>query len=486
MKVKKLRGIAAAVAALIAVLPCAAMPVFAHPVPAYEYGITGSGVFTRDENSVLAVESEKLIFDIKDFPENSYATSTEYKSTITAEYKFVNTSNQTVHTSMAFPVGNTRRYVNEPIYNFTPVITVDGEQIEAQTRHTYGGYAQCRDYAEGVAEILDGWYEDDFYKPDTPVTAYNVKIDTSGYDDTLRVRGKVHYSDNMRYLAPGYYDGNIELFYYQNDTVVEQTIYVFGDSSDFYVEWQVEQQHFNRHIGPWYTKIDLPVEVTQVKNSDGTPLNTTLKELILSERQEGSVVSEQDYYNAIAINFLDNSDGSSRRSFVGDDQFCLWYTYDVEVEPNGSFVNSVTAPVYPTVLYGYDPYVYDYEYYLSPAKGWADFGKLEIEIKSDAYVISGALLEGAEYSDGSYKVTLDGLPDGELSFRLCSVEEPGPSRGSAMVAMLIAVIMRLFTGVFGVLVIPIVCVLLLILIVGITLLIVFLVRRKKKKNFESK
>ena len=496
MKVKRLRGIAAAVAALIAVLPCAAMPVFANSAPAYEYGVTGSGVLTRNENSVLAVESEKLVFDIKDYPEPHNQSAINYKSTVTAEYKFVNTSAQTVHTSMAFPVGNMPYYISENAERIAPVITVDGEQIEAQTRHTYGGYWRYSDYTEGVAEISDEWYEDDFYKPDTPVTAYSVMIDTSGYDDTLRVRGKVQTSQKTRFLASGYSEDNISLYYYQSDTVQERldgdnyTIYVLGDRAAFSVEWKVEQQHYNKRVGAWYSKIDLPVEVTQVKNSDGTPLQTTLKDLILSKQHSDSLVSEQDYYNGIVKNCLNQSGsayaGYNSDLYAGDDQFCLWYTYDVEVEPYGSFVNSVTAPVYPTIEYGYEPYVYDYEYYLSPAKGWADFGKLEIEVKSDCYIIGGALLEGAEYSDGSYKVTLDGLPDGELSFRLCSVEEPGPSRGSAMVAMLIAVIVRLFTGVFGVLVIPIVCVLLLILIVGITLLIVFLVRRKKKRNFESK
>ncbi|MDE7075692.1 MAG: hypothetical protein K2O62_00025, partial [Clostridia bacterium] len=64
---KGLRKFLSAVALLAAALPCAVSPVLANSAPRWEHGETAAGTIVRNENSVLAVESEKLTFDICDF-----------------------------------------------------------------------------------------------------------------------------------------------------------------------------------------------------------------------------------------------------------------------------------------------------------------------------------------------------------------------------------------------------------------------------------
>lgn len=446
---KNLKRIAAAIAALIVVIPCAATPVFANSGPAWEYGVTGTGVTVRNEDSVLAVESERLIFDIKDFPPLYPAEPVEYKSTVTAEYRFKNTSENTVHTSMAFPLGNVPDYLNSccppPGIQtaqdvIAPVITVDGVEVETQIRHTYGNYLYYDGFDEGVPKILDDWYKDDFFKPDTPVKAYTVKVDRDNYSDIVATCNVTADESKARYLCGNGYGNRMNFYYYETSFTFEDLVecgqyvfYVLGDESAISFDWKV-QEEFSRFGKVGRRDVDLPVEVKEITDNAGQLKYPTLKDLILSGRVAGSAVSEMDYYNGIAQEYLRTSEGDAyggdlRSLPKTDAAFCVWYTYEVEAQPNASFVNTVTAPLYPNIHTEYSPYVYEYEYYLSPAKEWASFGKLTIEINANGYFLFHSLPVdisdgGFSTSDGTYVATFDSLPDEELTFRLCSEENP--------------------------------------------------------------
>ena len=165
-----------------------------------------------------------------------------------------------------------------------------------------------------------------------------------------------------------------------------------------------------------YKEVNVPYTVTV--NSV-----TTLKGLILSERPEDSVISEVDYYNAVARSLYDDKyAGYLTRLEFDADEALVWYTYDVEVAPNGSIINKITAPIFPTTYYHYDPYVYEYEYYLSPAAKWASFGKLEVQINSDYYMVNPP--KGFTKCEGGYRAEFSSLPKGELTFKMSTVEKP--------------------------------------------------------------
>lgn len=443
--------IISAVVALCAALPCAVFPVFANSGKYYEQGVTGSGTIVRNEQSVLAVESEKLTFNIPDFPEYGISMP-DYKASVTAEYNFVNTSDSTVTTSMAFPIG-----VNPKFYGDSrePEIKVNGEAVTVQTRHTMGYY---RNFADSVKDIYDDYYSDDFYTPDMAVTHYKMTIEmpSSGY----RLIGNVTCGDGARFIT--WLGTNEEIDKYLDKGTNVLDFYVVGDTADFNCDWHFEK--WKKHLFSSGEYVYTSATFTMSETVE----TTTLKDLILSYRPQESAVSEMDWYNGYVSGF-------GKRKYVsecdlashGDSNFLAWYTYDVEVEPNGRFTNTVTAPLLPSVDYAYSPAVYDYEYFLSPAESWQSFGKLEIVINTDYYFIAQSL--AFEECEGGYVAEFDSLPEDELTFSLCSVADPSKSRvGVNLTGFTIFVLVL-----FSIVALELIC--------AVIVAIVYLVKSRKKK-----
>ncbi len=428
--------IIAAVVALCAALPCAVSPVFANSGPQREHGVTASGAIVQGEKSALAVESEKLIFDIKDFPE--YGKADKYQSTVTAEYKFVNTSENTVTTSMAFPLGRHPDYFDySGVKAFSPEITVDGEDAEVETRHTYGNYDS---FAECVKLISDEWYSDDFYNVDLPVTEYSVSMNFSDYDYAYAVGEVTCDGTKARYFGNDYDLGEMRYYFEKTTQTVtpyakksdgRQYFYVLGDDSAFFCEWHAEVWSRNG-----YKRVDLPVAVKKTRE-------ITLKEMVLGLRDDKSAVSDIDFYNGVVRQFEDDACVLPEyRQYFGDENFLIWYTYDVQVEPNGSIVNTVTSPIFPTIDYFYTPNVFGYEYLLSPAAEWQSFGTLEIVINTHYYVTETSV--GFDKTEEGYVATLDGLPSKELSFSLCTDPDPEYHKNVFGIAVITIALVFLF------------------------------------------
>lgn len=411
----------------VCAVPCAVSPVFANSGHRYEYGVSGAGVLTPNENSVLAVESEKLTFDIVDFPKYGNSLS-GYKSTVTAEYNFVNTSDSTVITSMAFPIG-----VNQSYYNDLrePDIKVNGNAVTVQTRHTAGHY---RNFADSVQGIYDDYYSDDFYTPDMEVTHYKMEIDVPS--DGYMLIGEVNCGDGARFITWLGTENSIDKYLDKGTNNLD--VYVVGDTAEFNCVWHFEKWKKHLFSGGEYVKTDVTFPIRE------TVETTTLKDLILSYRPQDSAVSEMDWYNGYVSGFgkrkyISECDLAARGAY----SFLAWYTYDVQVEPNGRFTNTVTVPLLPSENGNYSPSVYDYEYYLSPAQSWKSFGKLEIEINTDYYVTARSL--AFEESDGGYVAAFDGLPEGELTFSLCSVAEPSKHRVGVDLTAFVVVVLVLIS-----------------------------------------
>lgn len=452
-----------AVAALIVALPCAASPVLANSAPKWETGETASGAIVRNEDSVLAVESEKLTFDLWDFPLRYNEEKTEYKSTVTAEYKFVNTSANTVHTSMAFPNLIKESYLKSG-QDFSPVITVDGNEVECEVRHTRGRY---RDFDDDVKLISDEYYADSFYNPDLLVTKYKVSVNRPADYDMVYLKGEVSINGKVRYIGSMYYyfdfSDSGDTYALDVDDKDKNTFYVLGDASAFECRWRTEVEEYKWGTYNW-KQFDVPYTVAY----DG---ETTLKELVLSHRRADSPISELDYYNGVVRGFYDYGNRAcdvSGLDFPVDDAIC-WYLYETEVAPNGSFTNKITAPIFPTIEYGYDPYVYEYEYYLSPAAKWASFGNLEVRINSNYYMLNPP--KEFEKCEGGYRAEYSSLPKGELKFRMSTVEKPKSAGGNS-------------TMVFGIVMLVILCIIC--IVVPLAVFMPFIVKAVKKRCAEKR
>lgn len=422
--------ILSAVIALCAAIPCAVSPVFANSGMRYEHGVSSMGIVTPNEQSVLAVESEKLTFNIADFPD--YGNLSGYKSTVTAEYKFVNTSDSTVTTSMAFPIGcNSDRYSDAR----EPEIKVNGENAEVRTRHTFGYY---ENYGESVKYILDDYYSDGFYTPDKKVTHYKINVDT-GSSDGYRLEGSVKCGDGARFVTWLGTEDSISKYLDSGENTLN--VYVIGDPADFSCTWKFTKFRKRLFSGGEYVSTDRTFPINE------TVEETNLKDFVLSYRANDSVISDMDWYNAYVSSFgKSNYISESHLATRNDYNFLTWYTYEVQVEPNGTFTNTVTAPLLPSRNYAYSPAVYDYEYYLSPAASWKSFGKLEIEVNTDYFMTGQSLTFTGK--EGGYVASSDGLPEGELIFSLCTVENPKYERNG--IGITFAVLLIIILAAIGV------------------------------------
>ena len=152
--------------------------------------------------------------------------------------------------------------------------------------------------------------------------------------------------------------------------------------------------------------------------------------MALSKWSAESGVSEIDWYNAIVAMLTGSSDSTGSNLHLWDygsldlSRYLMrWYEYEISVGPGEHIVNTVTAPIYPSINARYEPPIYEYTYLLSPANTWAEFGNLDIVVNTLYYMtVSGP--EGFQYNNPGYELHLTGLPEGELTFTLCAEKDP--------------------------------------------------------------
>lgn len=384
-----------------------------------EGGMTANGIYSVHEESVLEVESELLTFEIPSFP-NMPGEGQAYDARVTAEYTFTNPTDEYVTTQMAFPYGVRPDYARRlDVAEISDPIKIDGQAAEYEVRHTYGLFG---DFMVDVLNIRDGYIEDDFYSPELPVTIYTVGATyevKSGFSASARLRLEniAGYGDNTRFIGPFRNTGGVLTAWESIRSGVGVNFYVLGD--DFALdgrEWKVSS--YSDKAGG-YVDIDAYVKITRQ--------TTTLGELIFLRYDEECGISRVDWYNGAISGLSDDAVAGYEKDIQPDaSSFNAWYVYETNVAPHSSFTNSVTAPLFPIIYYDYTPNVFEYEYYLSPAKSWADFGELEIVINSPYYIQSDFTSGNVTFksAEGGYSATYSGLPEGELTFALCSVQTP--------------------------------------------------------------
>ena len=162
----------------------------------------------------------------------------------------------------------------------------------------------------------------------------------------------------------------------------------------------------------------------------------TFKDYALRGYDENSGILESDWYNAqVELLRLSSETWGNGLSQIEEGDFSLmrWYEYTLMLAPGQTLKNTVTAPLYPAIDAGYTPSL-SYTYLLSPAKTWAQFGELEVVVKTPYYMTESGI-DGFTKTDGGYALSLPGLPEGELTFTLSESENPQPSKWSSLYLM---------------------------------------------------
>ncbi len=417
-------------------------PAFANSAQPYWEGVDQSGAIIVDGDSPIVVEKELLTFDLQEFPKNYYAEVDEflaYTGKVTAEYTFYNPSEMTVTAKLLFPFGCEAQYAyfydyenGERIQNVDTnkySILVDGESVEKKIRYTLSSYSQQFVLDKDLGLVLDTFVEDEFYSPELTVTKYTFKVngvDTETYKaadvgfDVQQGMGsyRIYFPDQNGAHTQKNNEMRIHTSVQKNQR--EFDLYVFGTPFTTMPEWKIYQ---NGSVED-NESISGTVELLKTEKC-------TFKEFALENWNEESGVSDVDWYNATVAEMKDSNSHydnypivePSRYANSFQDSLMRWYEYEITLKAGERIVNTVMAPIYPTIDLRYEPDVFHYTYLLSPAKTWKSFGELEIVINTP-YYISDCSIDGFTKTENGYGAKFEGLPDGELTFNLSTSENP--------------------------------------------------------------
>ena len=455
-----------------------AAPAYANSAQSHWTGIDSTGAIVIDENCPIEVEKELLTFNIQEFPSNYYRSAEElesYTGRVTAEYTFYNPADYKVTATLVFPFGNLPSYayfydsetgerdafLDTELYG----VEVDGEPVDLQVRHTLSHSYDQFSLENDMPLLADGHIADAFYCPDLPVTVYKYTI--SGVDEQYNAANAAFRwsgdSTKTRILLTEQNGGQLGDDWMQVEMWVRNgesaLIYVFGEVPESGIQWTFYEN------GACEKEIEGTMTLARSEV-------ITFEEYAMLNYPEDAGILEHDWYNAVVANLNYGSRGFSYGiigEYVGDLSSTLmrWYEYEITLEPGQKIVNTVTAPIYPSINTNYEPDMFSYTYLLSPAKTWKSFGELEIVVNTP-YFISNSSIDGFTKTATGYTVKLDDLPDGELTFDLATSEKPVRKVSP-------------YQSVFTV-VIVIVCIVIALLIGGVVLAVVLIRKRKRRKG----
>lgn len=441
---------------LLALVPA----VSANSGPMSWEGAVGSGSLVVEENSPIQVKNEVLTFDIQQFPAEYYATADQLGgycgATVTAAYTFYNPTDRDVTATLLFPYGVMPDYAGIYREEHPRAVEVlesmcgvwaDGKALAVTKRASLHDPGQDFDIKQ--AELLHGNdMEHPFYRPDLTVTEYVYEV--SGVDheayDAADWGAQIQSDPSLRKIlvrdADGWAAEEDHVLVHGGVDHRTQTdkfsVYVIGAPFEQQPRWQIYEN------GACEAVIDGSVELIHTETM-------TLLELATQARQDSYGISIPDWYNAFVQDLIrrEFSQGCIEPEVVTrvDLNAMYWYQYELTVPAGGIVENTVTAPIYPDVHTGWDPAIYTYEYLLSPARGWADFGTLEIHVDTPYHLIQSNL-EGFQKTGGGYVLQLDELPEKELTFILSTAgnpARPGTHRGWFLLLPILAAV-AVFVG----------------------------------------
>ena len=380
-------------------------------------GTTVAGLTVTGEDCPIVVDHEKLTFDLLHVPQEYYAEEKdfeEYDGSVTAEYTFRNPTDTDVTVKLLFPFGIRPDYA--PAGWSMPrksAVTADGEPVETVLRHSL---SRGSDFVmvEDSALLLDDFMEHPFYSPDMTVTKYLYRPEGVDWEEYASVRAMLRLESDP--AKTKYILDPANSFSVKDDHAVAGSSLRDGDVAELYIIGAVPDS-----LPVWsVTKAGEPIEGTMELVSSET---MSLEAYIRTTCTEHYDVSQIDVYNAF-VHLMDQVEAAHGYLSVGFRmELMQWYEYELTIPAGETLVNTVTAPMYPDINSAWNPSIYTYKYLLSPAKGWADFGSLDIFIRS-RYILRECNLGGFEDTGYGYELHLDSLPQTELEFVLCSSAHP--------------------------------------------------------------
>ena len=415
------------------------LSVFANSAQRHWYGTDAMGAVSKEKDCPIEVEKEQLTFDITDFPDGYYEKEADflaYNGRVKAEYTFYNPADYTVTAKLVFPFGTYPSYGYHNYYGSNNIIfraddvykygvKIDGKEVKAVLRHTFSNQGDEFNLDNDISLIQDGYVKDSFYSPDLPVTKYTYALSVVDEEKYKNVSAAIDipvFDGKRKFWLPdgnGYSSEEDGSGHLSIDAKNGQTIalYVMGEPVAAPPEWKIYNVIGNENE-------EISGAMT-LKNTE----ELSFKELALAEYDEKTGIMEVDWYNVIVHLF--NKEGEDNSAVLTDIYtmrdilmyLMRWYEYEITLKPGEKIVNTVEAPMYPSIDLNYEPGVYGYTYLLSPASTWTKFGELNIDVNTPFYMTE-TNQEGFEKTKSGYSFKSDGLPEGELKFSLSEREKP--------------------------------------------------------------
>lgn len=417
----KKRMIGIGIAALLLLAPAAAPHVAAsaNSAPAYWSGSDAAGVVLR-EDCPIEVERETLTFRIHSLPETRYASAEEfdqYDASFTAEYVFSNPTNEDVTAQLAFPFGGTPEFLYDESTgaDFDDLsryhVRVAGAEVQPRIRYSYfRGYFT----EEDISRLCDEKISKGFFSENTKITEHVYDVQ---YENTKNAILKITLSVNPVKTRLIFND-SLSSWEVEDGFLVLR--FRLGDTAPSFFCLGEEPETVKTAVFSYEDRIFSSAE-TEISSEVHVHKNEALFSDWVEEMRP-EAVGEIDWFNSV-VNVYESEINDygvvwmfSPDYFTG--QLMRWFEYTLIVPAGGKVVNSVTAPLYPDIT----EWEYRYNYLLSPARLWADFGTLDVVIETE-YEICDCPLSLTETEDG-YRCTREGLPLGEFTFAIAN-GEPG-------------------------------------------------------------
>ncbi len=406
---------------------------FANSAPTHWRGSDANGIIIGEDNCPIVVEKEVLTFDIWNMPTQYHGETGIFGGDkFTAEYTLHNPTDMDITATVLFPFGKKGDYysvdfmTNREFINNYYSVKIDGREIEKEKRYTFYPYNYEEfDILWHSGRISDGYRGDEFFNPGQKVTKYVVDCDQTGEDKILKLEwenkndGTLLYTTH--YNSGKFYDNSLTLTYHFDGDFIYYIVGTGPNRPQIGV-FEENEERVYEGSGESVERLTESVEMTL---EDFLTDNEYIKESF-----EKLDIMQADKENILADMFAYSRRGNEDRAFADHmnyysipEELMCWYRYEITIPAGGTVVNTVTAPLFPDVQTNREPDIYIYNYLLSPATKWRDFGNLEIVVNTP-YYITESNVENFEKTETGYKSTFDTLPDGELSFTICEAEKP--------------------------------------------------------------
>lgn len=402
----------------------------ANSVQRYFEGIDSSGAIVTMENCPVVVDKEDLDFYIYYQGKSNSQGQYEQFGSVCATYTFRNPSENTINMDVVFPYG----YKDENKSDKDDCsVSVDGAQIAWRTRYTHIDYYSF-DIERDLSSLSDDFVQDSFFATTQKVYKYTYSVSDTAQGLDLTFEYDRNWARKVVCDFHSQREGNKQQIVMSTAGKPQLVFYVVGEDLDI-----------------------AACDVTVIGGQKGGHLSLVSRqeqtfgdELAYVNRPAGSDVLDIDWYNALANTFNSLHD----RTVINPLEFVIsrypefslfrWCQYTLSIAPGQTIVNSVTVPLFPARNERYIPAVYEFIYYLSPATTWAGFKDLTVNIHTDGYLLNYAK-KGFAKTDGGYTYHSDKLPDGELTFKICS-EETQKSRNFIFFVIIFLYILAIVLG----------------------------------------